>query len=71
VVSSSAASAKAALGRWFSLVPSDDVLAVDQLFRKVRSADADQNGKLSAAELATLPASERAVWEARVALVGD
>jgi hypothetical protein len=70
-VAASAATAKSAIGRWLSLVPTEDVSAVDRLLRAVRAADADRDGKLDQAELATLPAPARAVWERRVALVGQ
>ena len=48
-----------------------DVERIGQLFRSVRAADTDRNGKLSPTELATLAPDDAAVWKARVDLVGD
>ena len=56
---------------WLALVPEGDVQAADSLFKAVRAADADRNGKLDDRELAELPAKDAATWRARVALVGD
>lgn len=67
----STGAAQRALARWLSLVPPSDVDRVDKLFKAVRVADADRNGKLSKEEAASLSAEDRATWQARVALVGD
>ena len=71
VVLSSVVSAQQALARWLELVPADDVLAADRVFRASRAADTDKNGKVSATELQAMPAADRIIWEKRVALVGD
>lgn len=70
-VAGAAAKAKASLSRWFEFAPVADVERVGRLFVAVRNADTDRNGKLSAAELATLDPADAATWKARVALVGD
>jgi len=71
LVASSAAAAQNFLERWLSLVPSVDVEKVSALFLATRKADANNDGKLDKAEMATLPDDQRAVWEKRVAYVGD
>lgn len=70
-VTGAAGRAKAAINRWFGLVPASDTERVGLIFRAVRAADTDRNGKLSASELATLDAADAATWKARVAYVGD
>ena len=57
--------------QWLSLVPESDVKRAADLFVNVRRADVDRDGKLSSAELETLDASDRALWKAKVALVGE
>lgn len=70
-ITSSAARAKDAYTQWLGYIPKADVERVGQLFRSVRAADTDRNGKLSPTELATLAPDDAAVWKARVDLVGD
>lgn len=57
--------------RWFELIPKEDVNDVDNLYKMVRKADVNRDGKLDANELLTLPEKERDVWIKRIALVGD
>lgn len=71
LVANSAAAAQSGLERWLSLVPSVDVEKASALFLATRKADANRDGKLDKAEMATLPDDQRAVWEKRVAYVGD
>ena len=59
------------LDHWFSMIPMEDVKAVGRIFKEVRGADIDRDGKLSASELATLPEDDGEVWKKRVALVGE
>ena len=65
-----AAAAKGGIARWLSLVPKADVERVDALYRAVRMADANRDGKLDATEAATISPADAATWERRVALVG-
>ncbi len=57
--------------RWFELIPKEDVNNVDNLYRMVRKADVNRDGKLDANELLALPEKEREVWIKRISLVGD
>jgi hypothetical protein len=59
------------LDGWFAMVPMKDIKAVDRIFKEVQGADTDHDGKLSASELATLPAGDRNLWRKRVDLVGE
>lgn len=59
------------LAEWLQLVPEADVKRAAQLFANVRAADTDLNGKLSQKELESLSQSDRELWKARVALVGE
>ena len=70
-VAGAATAAQKGIERWLSLAPASDVQAVDRLFRAVRAADKSLDGKLDAAELASLAPSDAAIWRARVTLVGD
>ena len=70
-VTAAATAAERGISGWFALVPAPDVQRVDALFRQVRAADTDRNGRLSSDELATLPPTEQSVWSARVKLYGD
>lgn len=63
--------AKGAIIRWFSLVPDDDLQAVDALLRAVGKADVNRDGRLDDKELATMQPAEQTTWQRRVALVGD
>lgn len=71
LVSSAVSSAKRNMAAWLSLVPEADLVAVDSLFRAVRAADTNQDGKLDEAELRSLTAVDRATWMARVEYVGN
>ena len=71
LVSSAVSSAKRNMAAWLSLVPEADLVAVDSLFRDVRAADTNQDGKLDEAELRSLTAVDRATWMARVEYVGN
>lgn len=62
--------AKAALDRWFSLVPKQDVDRVAQLFVDARKADINRDGKLDDKELATLDETTRSIWKKRIDYVG-
>ena len=62
--------AQSALDSWFALVPNTDVRSVEQLFRDVKAADNNFDGKMSDDELATLPENERTMWKRRVAKFG-
>lgn len=64
-------SAQKSIKAWFAMVPTQDVDAVENLFRMTRGADANRDGKLDASELATLPEKEREIWIKRIALAGD
>lgn len=66
-----ARAAQGGIARWLLLVPMADVAEADTLFRAVRAADADGDGRLSESELATMDEDKRKEWRARVALVGD
>ena len=70
-VERAAAAAERGISAWFALVPPADVQRVDELFRSVRLADTDRNGRLSSEELSALPPTQRSVWSARVELYGD
>ena len=59
------------MSQWLAMVPEADVRRAAELFANVRAADSDRNGKLSAAELETLNPSDKALWKAKVALVGE
>mmetsp|Transcript_9960 Transcript_9960/g.12556 ORF Transcript_9960/g.12556 Transcript_9960/m.12556 type:complete len:282 (+) Transcript_9960:1-846(+) len=63
--------AQRSISAWFAMVPSEDIAAVDNLFRVTRMADANRDGKLDAVELSTLPEKEREIWLKRIALAGD
>ena len=63
--------AQRSIAAWFSMLPNEEVDAVDKLFRMTREADVNNDGKLDASELATLPEKERDIWLKRVALIGD
>ncbi len=66
-----AENAQKSITAWFSMLPSEEVEAVDKLFRMSREADVNRDGKLDASELATLPDKERDIWLKRVVLIGD
>lgn len=68
------ASAKAAqqsMARWLGLVPPEDIRRVEELLGAVRRADVNRDGRLNGDELGMLSVEQRAVWKARVALVGE
>jgi len=65
------AAAQAALNLWFSMVPQEEVEAVDKLFRATRAADINRDGKLNDKEMETLSEQDRDVWKKRVELVGN
>lgn len=66
-----AENAQKSIAAWFSMIPKEEVDAVDKLFRMSREADVNRDGKLDASELATLPEKERDIWLKRVVLIGD
>lgn len=66
-----ARAAQQAINQWLAMVPEADVRRAFELFKNVRAADVDGNGKLSEAELGTLNQSDRDAWKDRVALVGE
>jgi len=70
-VASTTTSAQQAVERWFALVPPTDVQRVATLYRAVRSADVDRDGRLSESELAALSEADRSAWRSRVNLYGD
>ena len=59
------------MARWLSYIPPDDVRRVEELLGAVRLADLNRDGRLGADELGGLSEEQRAVWKARVALVGE
>ena len=59
------------MAQWLGMVPEADVRRAADLYANVRAADSDRNGKLSTAELDTLNPSDKALWKAKVALVGE
>ena len=67
-VEASAEQARAGVAKWLGRAPRRDVERVGELLLSVRRADADRNGELSQAELATLSDADRAAWTARLAL---
>lgn len=66
-----AKAASASMQAWLSLAPQADVEKAAALFLATRKADADRNGKLDTAELATLSDVDRAIWKKRVDLYGN
>jgi hypothetical protein len=70
-VAAEARAAQEGIARWLLLAPIKDVAEADALVRVVTAADADRDGRLSEAELATLPEPHRKEWKARVDLVGQ
>ena len=61
-----ALAAQSALASWFSMIPSENVQAVEQLFVKVQKADVNRDGRLSDDELAALSPDDQQVWKRRV-----
>uniref|UniRef100_A0A6U3NLH8 Calmodulin n=1 Tax=Ditylum brightwellii TaxID=49249 RepID=A0A6U3NLH8_9STRA len=70
-INADAEAARKSLSDWFALIPSSDVKAVEKLFRAVRLADKDRNGRLSEGELAALSDTDRNIWKKRVNNFGE
>ena len=68
VVLGCARRARDGIGGWLARVPSTDVERVSVLLKSVRAADANRDGQLSDAEMATLAPADRETWKARLAL---
>ena len=59
-----------AMRRFLAFVPVPDVQAVETLLQSVRVADTNRDGKISDAELATMPPAQREQWREVQKLIG-
>ena len=66
VVNDLALASQSSLQSFFSLIPDQDVKAVEELFVDVKKADTNGDGRLSDDELVFLHPVEQEIWNRRV-----
>ncbi len=66
IIEGYAKDAQIALSSWFTMIPDNELKAVEELFVHVKKADLNRDGRLSDDELATLSIQEQQLWKKRV-----
>ena len=59
-------SAQSSLQSFFALIPEQDIKAVEDLFKNVKKADTNGDGRLSDDEIIFLSPNEQEIWKKRI-----